>query len=127
MRIAESNFLIFNSQPPCGIALYATIAPNIIPVIVAMITTKLTYTTVFFVPIALPITSMLGKLKAGPARSRANAGPCPIPEPIRPCRIGTSVKVAKYINAPTTDEKKLANKEFPPTRVATKCDGIIPS
>jgi hypothetical protein len=116
MRTAESNFLIFNSQPPCGSALYSEIAPKIIPVIVAIITTKLTYTTVFFVPIALPITSMLGKLKAGPARSSARDGPFPIPEPIRPCRIGTSVKVAKYINAPTTDEKKFAKREFPPTR-----------
>jgi len=42
MRTAESTFLIFNSQPPCGRALYSEIAPNIIPVIVAMITTKLT-------------------------------------------------------------------------------------
>ena len=127
MRTAESNFLIFNSQPPRGSALYSGIAPKIIPVIVAIITTKLTYTTVFFVPIALLITSMLGKLKAGPARSNAKAGPLPIPEPIKPCKIGTSVKVAKYIKAAITEEKKLAKREFPPTIVVIYREGIIPS
>ena len=94
---------------------------------VAIITTKLTYTNVFFVPMTLLITNILGKLKAGPAKSKANAGPFPMPEPIKPCKIGTSVSVAKYINAATIDEKKLANKEFPPTRAVTKRDGIIPS
>jgi len=87
---------------------------------VAIMTTKLTYTTVFLVPITLLITNILGKLKAGPAKSNANAGPFPIPAPIKPCKIGTSVSVAKYINAATMDEKKFANKEFPPTNDVTK-------
>ncbi len=53
MRTAESNFLIFNSKPPCGSALYSEIAPNIIPVTVAMIMTKLTWTIVFLIPSSL--------------------------------------------------------------------------
>ena len=39
---------------------------------------------------------MLGSDKAGPASSRANAGPRPIPRPSRASRIGISVSVAKY-------------------------------
>jgi len=79
------------------------------------------------VPITLRITSMLGRLSAGPARRSARAGPFPIPEPISPCRIGTSVKVAKYIKAATMDEKKLAKKEFPPTSAVIYLEGMIPS
>ena len=32
-----------------------------------------------------------------------------MPAPIKPCRMGTSVKVAKYMNAPKTDAKKLVH------------------
>jgi|GEM_PF-6606174 hypothetical protein len=52
-----------------------------------------------------PITTIiLGRLKARSASKRAGAGPCPIPLPNKPWRIGTSVKVAKYI-------KKLKNDQ----------------
>jgi len=101
--------------------------PKEIPLTVAMIITKNIYTKVFFVPMTLRITSMLGKLSAGPANNNANAGPLPIPAPIRPCRIGTSVRVAKYINAPKIDAKKFANNELPPTNLPTNLDGIMPS
>ena len=92
-----------------------------------MTTTSATYTIVFFVPIILLNTSMLGRLKAGPAKRSAKAGPLPIPEFINPCSIGTSVSVAKYIKAATIDEMKFAHKEFPPTSAATKREGITPS
>lgn len=92
-----------------------------------IIITNDTYVTVFFIPIILFIASILGNESAGPANKRANAGPFPIPLPISPCKIGTSVKVAKYINAPTIEAKKFENKLFPPTRVAIHFDGIIPS
>ena len=52
-RTPKSNFLIFNSKPPCGSALYSEIAPKIIPVTVAMIMTKLTWTTDFLIPSSL--------------------------------------------------------------------------
>ena len=58
------------------------------PLMVAMTTTRLTKATVFFVPITLRITSMLGRLSAGPASSSASAGPLPMPAPSKPCRIG---------------------------------------
>ena len=58
-----------------------------------------------------------GRESAGPARSKARAGPCPIPDPINPWRIGTSVRVAKYMRAPETEANRFAHREFPPTRV----------
>ena len=60
-------------------------------------------------------TSMLGSDSAGPASNSASAGPLPMPDPINPCRIGTSVNVAKYMKAPTTEAKKFAQSELPPT------------
>ena len=83
-----------------------------------------TYTTVFFVPMMLRSTSMLGSERAGPASSSASAGPFPMPEPMSPCRMGTSVRVAKYMNAPTTEEKRLARNELPPTDWLTHSEGI---
>ena len=47
--------------------------------------------------ITLCITSIVGRESDGPASNRASAGPWLIPEVNRPCRIGTSVSVAKYI------------------------------
>ena len=94
---------------------------------VAITTTKATYTAVFLAPIMLRKTSMLGKLNAGPAKRSANAGPLPMPEPINPCNIGTSVNVAKYINAATIEEKKFARNELPPTKASTNLEGITPS
>ena len=82
-----------------------------------MTITSRTKTAVFLVPITERMTNMFGRLKAGPARSRASAGPLPIPAPIRPCRMGTSVSVAKYMNAPTTEANRLAHRELPPTRL----------
>ena len=79
------------------------------------------------VPITLRMTSMLGRLKAGPASSSDRAVPLPRPAPINPCRMGTSVRVTQYINAPTTEEKRLAPRELPPTRPLTQLEGIIPS
>ena len=89
-------------------------------------TTRQTKIRVFLVPITLRITNMLGKLRAGPARSRASAGPWPMPAPRRPCRIGTSVRVAKYMKAPTTEAKRFAPKEFPPTQLLTQPAGLTP-
>ena len=40
--------------------------------------------------------------------------------------MGTSVKVAKYINAPTIEAKKLAPRELPPTAFFIISEGIIP-
>jgi len=78
-------------------------------------TTKAMKAAVFFKPRTVFITSILGKDKAGPANNSANAGPFPMPLPKRPCRIGTSVSVAKYIKAPEMAAKKLATREFPLT------------
>jgi len=69
---------------------------------------------------------MLGNDKDGPASNKASAGPLPIPAAINPCRIGTSVSVAKYIKAPTIEAKKLEKTEFPPTKPATHSFGTIP-
>lgn len=71
--------------------------------------------TVFFVPITPRMTSIFGKEREGPVSSRANAGPFPIPEASKPCTIGTSVSVAKYMNAPVKLAKKFDSREFPPT------------
>ena len=94
--------------------------------IVAITTTSETYTIVFCVPMTLRITSILGNDNAGPANNRASAGPFPIPLFISPCTIGTSVSVAKYINAATTEAKKFAKRLLPPTRVTIHSLGIIP-
>ena len=61
--------------------------PKIMPLKVAINITKDTKTTVFLVPSTLRITNIFGKLKAGPAKSKAKAGPFPIPLPMRPCKI----------------------------------------
>ena len=60
---------------------------------------------------------MLGRLRAGPASSRASAGPLPMPLPNKPWMMGTSVSVAKYMKAPPSAAKKLAATELPPTMV----------
>ena len=70
---------------------------------------------------------MLGNDKAGPASNNASAGPCPMPAPRRPSRIGTSVSVAKYMKAPATEANRFAPSELPPTARATHSDGIRPS
>jgi len=89
--------------------------------------TRTINTRVFFVPMTLLITSILGRLRAGPARSRASAGPCPIPLPRSPCSMGISVRVAKYMNAPATDANRFALREFPPTAFVIQREGISPS
>ena len=71
---------------------------------------------VFLTPITPPITNMLGSERAGPARRSERAGPFPMPDPIRPWSMGTSVSVAKYINAPETEANRLAHTELPPTK-----------
>ena len=94
---------------------------------VAITTTRATNVMVFGVPNTLRMTSIFGKLNAGPASSNAKAGPFPMPAPSNPCKIGTSVSVAKYIKAPTTEANRLAHNELPPTRLLTHCEGISPS
>src|SRR4030043_87717 len=41
--------------------------------------------------------------------------------------MGTSVRVAKYMKAPTTDAKKFEKTEFPPTRADIHSFGITPA
>ena len=60
-----------------------------------MITVRDTYAAVFLIPMIFRSTSMLGKLSAGPASSKARLGPLPIPASIKVFKIGTSVRVAK--------------------------------
>ena len=50
-----------------------------------------------------------------------------MPLPTSPCTIGTSVSVAKYMNAPETAANRLEATELPPTRLLIHSDGIIPS
>ena len=70
---------------------------------------------------------MLGSETAGPASSRVSAGPLPMPAPSSPSRMGTSVRVAKYMKAPDTAANRLAPSELPPTRFAIQPEGISPS
>ena len=70
---------------------------------------------------------MLGSDSEGPARSKASAGPLPIPEANNPCMIGTSVSVAKYMNAPANEAKKFDDREFPPTALCIHSFGITPA
>ena len=72
------------------------------------------------------MTNMLGRDNAGPAKSKARAGPFPIPLLMRPCKIGISVSVAKYMKAPTIDAKKLAKNELPPTSIDIHSLGTMP-
>lgn len=76
-------------------------------------TTKATNTAVFYVPITLQITSILGKDSAGSANNNARTGPLPMPLFINPCRIGISENLAKYINTTTIEAKKFENKDLP--------------
>ena len=101
--------------------------PNTQPETVAMAMTKTTKTTVFLKPSTWLMTSMLGSDKDGPAKSNANAGPLPMPEADRPCMIGTSVSVAKYMKAPVKLARKLDNREFPPTAHCIHSLGIMPA
>lgn len=82
---------------------------------------------VFFVPITPRITSMFGRDKDGPANNNANAGPLPMPEASNPWMIGTSVNVAKYMNAPVKLAKKFESKELPPTAHSIQWLGMIPA
>ena len=51
----------------------------------------------------------------------------PHPLPMSPSRMGTSVSVAKYMKAPTTDANRFARSVLPPTRLDTHSDGMRPS
>ena|GEM_PF-1861280 len=108
------------------------------PEIVAITTTSETKTMVFSVPMMLRMTNILGKESAGPANNNAKAGPLPIPAPIRPWRIGTSVSVAKYIKAANMLAKKfvqtgqiarakLSNAPPPQPVIAKKVSGESPT
>ena len=70
---------------------------------------------------------MFGRDNDGPANSRANAGPSPIPDARSPWTIGTSVNVAKYMNAPAKLAKKLDSSELPPTAHSIQLFGMIPA
>ncbi len=82
---------------------------------------------VFLHPITLAMTSMLGRLKRRTGeqqrerRALAHAGA------EEPSRIGTSVSVAKYMNAPATEAKRFAPSALPPTAASTQPEGIRPS
>ena len=81
------------------------------------------YVNAFLTPINFVNTIMLGKLSEYPAKNNARAGPLPIPSDISDCMIGTSVRVAKYMNAPNIDAKKLENILLPPNRSFTTSSG----
>ena len=83
------------------------------PVIVASTTTIVQYVKVFLTPMIPARAIMLGRDKAGPARRRASAGPCPMPDPMSPWRMGTSVRVAKYMKAPA-----IGGEEIGPERIS---------
>ena len=89
-------------------------------------TTRATNITVFIVPSTLRITNIFGNESAGPANRRAKAGPLPIPLANSPFRMGTSVKVAKYINAPIIEANRFDQIEFPPTKADIQLVGIKP-
>jgi len=72
-------------------------------------------------------TRILGNETAGPASSRVRAGPWPMPAPSSPSRIGTSVRVAKYMKAPEIPANRLARTELPPTAEAIQAEGNKPS
>ena len=72
------------------------------------------------------ITSIFGSDKAGPANNNASAGPFPIPDPSRPSTIGTSVKVEKYMKAPSTDANNVDSSELSPTAMFIHSLGIKP-
>ena len=61
---------------------------------------------------------MFGRLKDGPAKSNARAGPEAIPLAINACNIGISVNVEKYINAPNIEAIKLPVIVFCPTNLS---------
>ena len=73
------------------------------------------------------MTSMFGSDSDGPARSKARAEPFPMPEASNPCIIGTSVRVAKYMNAPVKLAKKFDNNELPPTAHSIQLFGTMPA
>ncbi len=105
-----------------------TILPKINPAIVAYNTTSPTYTAVFLLPRTPLTTSILGRLKLGPARSKASAGPECIPLAINACSIGISVKVEKYMKAPNIDATTFPKTVFCPTMlvmVASGSSGMI--
>ena len=58
---------------------------------------------------------------AGPRAASASAGPDPMPLPTRPCTIGTSVSVAKYMKAPAIAANTFDAIELPPTRPVIHC------
>jgi len=66
---------------------------------------------------------MLGKLSELPAMKSASAGPLPIPRDMSDWTIGTSVRVAKYMNAPKTDAKRVEPSLLPPRSDSTKLCG----
>ena len=77
------------------------------PVSVANTMVRPVNTSIFFVPITLRSTSILGRETAGPASKSASIGPGAMPSLPSASQIGISVNVAKYINAPVNEAKKL--------------------
>ena len=67
-------------------------------------------------------------MKSSPSVLVVNTSPLiHLAEGIRPWTIGTSVRVAKYMNAPMIEAIRLAPRELPPTTVSTHWEGVIPS
>ena len=82
---------------------YLATNPNRLPLIVAITTTRKIYTIVFRVPNTLLITSIFGKLKAGPANRRANA----VQSTAEKIRENTSITIE---NKSKTDTVSVDNK-----------------
>lgn len=87
-----------------------------IPVIVAIITTGTIYDC-FFRADETVYYNHVRQWKSRAGKQKRQCRSFPYRYRSNPWTIGTSVSVAKYMNAPTIDAKKLANNKFPPTRL----------
>ena len=87
------------------------------PQMIAIRMTNPMYVRPLFFPMILVITSMLGRLSAGPESSMASAGPLPMPCAMRRPTIGTSVSVEKYMNAPDTEATEIEDRLSPPRNI----------
>ena len=66
----------------------------------------------FFFPTIGTKAIILGRLTAGPAKSRVRDGPACIPKLCNVITIVTPTIVPKYIKAPNIEEKIFADREF---------------
>ena len=84
------------------------IIPNTSPAVLASNVTSSAYTSVFLLPNIFLTTSKFGRLSEGPASKSASAGPWCIPFVRKASKIGISVSVEKYMNAPNTLASRFA-------------------